>query len=360
MPTTPSGIHYTVEVAGGPQNPTGRNEKWVRGSNQSTEIVRVAWHDWAQFKLDLLGNSYWLGDPINGYTLSRNLPMPHPYYPWMIPLEINLLGVIGTMENGGDIGQFSDPTYRPGTAVAGFAGPTVVAAVTYEAVRYNFSRSDDYIYDNENPAVVIAGERLRYVEWDREGSVEALAVQGTRWFWIDNGPGIGAFNSADNHGGVQRRYKFGEITYQWHEVPSILDQYLDPGLPPQLLANWTTVEGTINQDEFDSYPAGTLLCAAIQRKKIISALGNFQWEVTIPIAHQPDGWNNKFCYIDPKTGKPAPAGDPRDGFYPVGVTQFVALPGANQAPQGFSQDAAGNYFRPYVSTDFNSLIFVAG
>lgn len=330
MPQLPNGVVYWVAAGSTGENPTGRHEHWVKGINQTTEVLHVAWGDWPAFVLALVGSSNWQSQGSSGYLLRRSLPVPHPRYPWMIPVDVELLGVTGTPAPFGDIGQFAIPA-----GISEFTDAIAVAQVTYRSILYNAFRDDTYVDNFETALGDVPGELLRYVDKRRVSRIQSLAVEGTRFKWVDTGV---EFNDQAQHGGVLRRYKFAEWEYRWHEVPAVLDDFLNPVLPPQLLTNWKNIEGNINDDQFDIFPQGTALCGAVQFEPIISATGAYQYEVVIPILEQKDGWNNKFR-ATAQNGTLAP------GFYAV---QGVFQPDA-------SNPSVKVTFDPYTEVSFDKL-----
>jgi hypothetical protein len=70
----------------------------------------------------------------------------------------------------------------------------------------------------------------------------------------------------------------------------------------------------------------------------MSAVGNLQWEIVIPLAEQPDGWENKY-----DARKNSGTGNP------WGFRHVFMVP----------SDASGT-FDPYPKVDFNNLLFYAG
>ncbi len=293
MPVTQNGTEYFVKNQDGRTN---RKEHWVDGANQATEYLQCRWQDdYRNLVSDLLGRGAWVGGNLN-----RALPMRHPLYDWMICTEAELVEVIGTPTDDGDIGQFKDDA-------------KAVVAATFKSVLYEVLT--DIEAGNSG-----FGELSRYVQRQSKYGLDLLEMKGAPLTFSDTNAVIAQF--------ATRPYPNMPLVYTWYRVPSVIPGAggRPDGFPAKLFENIAATVGKINLSSFDGfYDAGTLLCGQPDIEQRVGPLGdieftikyNFTWhspkDNKAPVGGvQTDSWNVKY-----RRTSAAGAVDP--GMYPVGI-----------------------------------------
>lgn len=275
--TSNSRIEYTFRNEGGR---SGRRERWAPGANQVVDIVHVGWVDWPAWRTDMIGTSRFNAAATSNTGLSRTPPQTHPQFPWMRVADIELLEVIGVVNDmntggisfSGEVGQQA----------------VVVAQVTWAAVPYHFAPADSVTVGNVT--VPLNSELNRFVERKSKYNVEALPLKGTQFALKDD-------RTVTFPGDPTILFPSEDLVYLWHEVPTASGNDFD--LPDALLARFKTFPGKINSTEFDGYEAGTLLCGVPERQLVFGANGFPQWEIAYHFQFRPTGWNHKY---DPLSG----------------------------------------------------------
>jgi hypothetical protein len=304
VPTTSSGINYSISCKGSGANPTERKERWIPGASQVYEIARVKWGDWDQFNEDVLGVMAWQPDGGGGYKLNRSLPMVHPVYDWMIATNTELLEIPAAVgPNGRELLSFGD-----------FDSATeVVAGVTFESVLFALA---------DNATAWAGSELVRYVERPFKFAVENLTLKGQILEFVDNGQPIGTDPAIT--------FPNSELLYTWKRVPAMPNGTF----PAKLYANIGATMGSINSDTFDGIPAYSLLCNAPDIQQEIGPNGQLEYTIKYPLIQRPamspaaQPWNSKFRVVNAGGGV-AP------GFYDVqihgsgGRRPYQAVPFAN-------------------------------
>lgn len=103
--------------------------------------------------------------------------------------------------------------------------------------------------------------------------------------------------------------------------------------------------GTVNSKEFFGRPPGTLLLSGVETERRISPLGRIEWNITLKLAYDPNGWNWKYFFSSHTVEGP-------NGFYLVlknGAT-YPAIPEDENIVDGTSL---------YNMNDFREIFWVA-
>jgi hypothetical protein len=306
VPTTRTGIEYDISCKGSGSNPTERKERWVPGASQVYEVVRVAWGDWDQFNIDMLGSNGWIDDGSGGFKLDRLLPETHPAYDWMIATNTELLEAPAATGPGGRAFQF----------FADFdEDQEIVAGVTFESVLYDLA---------DNATAWAGGEIVRYVERTFNFAVDNLTQRGTQLQFVDNGGIVGTEPALV--------FPASQLHYVWKRVPCMLP---NKQFPPKLYANIGATMGRVNSDTFDGLPPYSLLCGAPEIRQEVGPNGRREFEVRYPMSQRPlispatQPWNSKYRTKAADNVTIAP------GFYDVqiansgGERPYKAVPFAN-------------------------------
>lgn len=237
-----------------------------------------------------------IGDTLGGYDfgtpsygkMKRSLPLAHPYFPWLYCTDVpEITGQAyvkstqweGTNENlvnvkAKDLKQSTAPLwneYREYIVKANFSQrpysiytdeeviPETVLGIDY----YSPKNTTD---DPDFPGVNVWDEWNRFcmVEYDIEG--QFLSAQQGQFQMISNVPGAISARSAmpgnirQFRPGSSIKYKWFSIPYEWITGPKV---QVANG-PPRGFSVLEYAQGTINQHEFDGFPAGTLLYTGVK------------------------------------------------------------------------------------------------
>ena len=259
------------------------SQHWVQGNNQESITAIVDWVDYDPWTVDMLGFSEYRQDGgPSGSGISRVLPETHPDYPWMVPVEIELMGIHGTMGENDSNYTFPDDA-------------KVEARVTYRSVMYQLQNDID-VRDSAD------GELIRFVEPLQRFQVEALEYKGKQLVYSD------LVTPTPIPAPIQRIYALADIYYTWHQVPC----GRGGKLPQSYFANLDSCVAKVNDSPFDTgrFPAETLLCYPPEVKPTRSATGTREFTVHYHLLYRPSGWNKKWRPTDA-------SGNPSPGFYPV-------------------------------------------
>lgn len=258
---------------------------------KATIEYHVEWENVNDFCLNALGSV-----SVAFGKLARNLPLAHPFFPWLF------VSSIATVEGVQFVEKTDAETELEAEAIPEYALYQHAKIVLEFAPRPYALFRDESIpvtttnYYDDNGAVVtkqFAGEYWRFVEFATKSSMEYLtAAHGTYRM-----AGTGETTAPSFPGQARLLKKTKTITLTWHMVPFTVSEgpFIFDGL------------GKINQTEFFGYNIGTLLFTGYTTTRPMPApfpdmvvdedTGN-----TLPSTKKIVNIEFTFLYIDPDLG----------------------------------------------------------
>jgi hypothetical protein len=210
---------------------------------KATIEYQMPWEDVEQFCKDALGSV-----SVAFGKLARNLPLAHPFFPWLFVSSIATIEGFKFFEKADAEEELEAPpiaeyaSYEYAKVVVEFA-PRPYALYKDESISVEpITYYDD---DGEEVTADVAAESWRFVEFQSKTSVEYLTAQHGTYRMA----GTGEATAPSFPGQVRLLKKTKNITLTWHHVPFTVSEgdNIFNGL------------GKINQIEFFGYNIGTLL-----------------------------------------------------------------------------------------------------
>lgn len=243
-------------------------ERWEEDHNEATRVFDVLWGDRSTFIQDMLG---YAENPGTTYV-HRVIPESHPEYQWMFAMKAETLNGIGVpladtstddmivfkqRDNAGTVSETSSDGYAH-------------VAIHYYAPDFDIV-DDDAVKRLEGLAYAPAGELNRYVSRYENYAGENLEVAGGMFLF-----------STDNQPIPEPPPKIfvnKELTYVWHWVPTVPEDTIQNTLGKVNIYPFDGKRKDMTGAYVEKYPAETLLFIGVDRKRIISPLGNVLYQL---------------------------------------------------------------------------------
>jgi hypothetical protein len=258
--------------------PEGYSEEYSRAEGNSTTVtILVAWDDAATFKRYALGFTTGFVDHDKFY---RNLPLECP---WAVNQWCSKLRAM-------DVGNFADSETGIGTTFeqdftlqnwprAGW----VKYSATFVSLNYKLLNDNDVAELNRTDAAELG----RYVRRTERVLPKERRVPGYTFETDEGTPRpvaeVGFFGTYEK-----------ELVYTWLEIPA------------DLTPEYEDVLVKVNDDEFDGYPAETLLFKGVagEQQPYVGPNGELYFDVPYLFSYREQGWN-KFPVGFDSAGGPA-------------------------------------------------------
>jgi len=304
--------------------------QWKADSSQATWTIMVPWENY----IDTSGNG--LIPQVLGYSeriapgviggpgqISRQIPIKHPYFPWLYATMIaDVKGIkpTGIYNNEAQGGSFS-MQYEFAIVTIGFS------SLTYDVI------SDQELADNYSN-----DESYRYVTKISESTAEYISVD--RGQYVFTGGAVGNPDGKTFNLGTGRITIKVDLQWDWHDVPA--RSIFNNDGTGNIATNIYNCIGKVNNAEIWGFPAGTLLMMTPKFTPTIQPVSPLTMGVANPLISPPRSFDVRllFKYWDPPV---APGGNGgyrghnlamyvRDNYFYKIVTQQVGGVGVPGLP----------------------------
>lgn len=215
------------------------------GGGRATEEIQVDFTSPKDFVLklrDILGYS-----EVSGKGLSRKLPLQHSLYSWLFAETISGVKGLGYSAPA-ETGTGVTPTFPRVNVTVGFA-----------------ARNYAMISDAAMAASAESGkERRRFCTRSRKTLTKILTIKKSQVKWLV----VPAGETSTIEQGVPRTLTEGSYAITWHMVP----RKFIYGEGDYLIQRIAGAVNALNHQEFDGFPAGTLLLEDVQLKEVMPAI----------------------------------------------------------------------------------------
>lgn len=257
-------------------------ETWAVDGVELSRHLRVAWSKRFAFLADMVGYANWDGVQA---TFSRQIPEPDLYFKWMSCVSCTLVETLGVPNQDPVTGNIIYNERNAAGIDDGVADGWAVYECKFKPLYYNL------VADAQTTS-----ELQRYVQRDLKFSTDSLTIPGQSLQWDNTDLDWTASAGTVIAEPSAKVFPYSTFIYQWFQVPG------DPATGMLPLFNIVNTLGKVNTADFDSgygpwtsttgttkcFPAGTLLLANVEARRVRAAASQPLWNITYQFLHRPN------------------------------------------------------------------------